>query len=168
MLFPWRIHPFSIGTALLLSIIVTACGHTAVRWRVSSSGLLPRDAPVFVSIQPGPALPPDTAKFAEVILGIVRSHGVKAEILAGSQARGRGAGYLLMVTVHRWRDAQTQYDGEPDGIDMTVRLTQLGSADVAGEFEFHAEGSRLAVRDEAAGRLLGDKLRRAIDQLLGF
>jgi len=89
-------------------------------------------------------------------------------IFPGSQPPGRGAGYLLMVTVHRWRDAQTQYDGEPDGIDMTVRLTRPGSAEVAGEFDFHAQGSRLAVRDEAAGRLLDDKLRRAIGQLLRF
>jgi len=157
-----------VGVALFLSMVVAGCGHTAVRWRVSSSRPLPQDAPVFVSIQPGPALPPDTARFADVILSMVREHGLKAEIFPGSQPPGRGAGYLLMVTVHRWRDAQTQYDGEPDGIDMTVRLTRPGSAEVAGEFDFHAQGSRLAVRDEAAGRLLDDKLRRAIGQLLGF
>lgn len=157
---------------LAASAILASCAHTAVRWRAGGPPAAPVTGPIFVLVLPGPALPPDTERFGSLLLGIVRERDPRAEIVRGNEpaasamALDRGARYLLIATVLRWRDAQTQYDGEPDRIGIALRLMQLRPAALVREFQFDARGARFALRDARAERLLGGKFREAVRRLL--
>jgi hypothetical protein len=92
--------------AFLLSLIaLTGCGYSSVRWRPYGPPAPPSPGSIFVTLQPGPALPRHDAEFEKGLLSIVREHDPRAEIISGSeaaasrQAMTRGGGYLLVVTV---------------------------------------------------------------------
>jgi hypothetical protein len=152
--------------------IIAGCAHATMHWRGERLPAAPVTGPIFVLVLPGPALPPDSAGFSARLLGIVREHDSKAELVCGNEVSAsrvafeRGARHLLVATVLRWRDAQTQYSGEPDSISIGVRLMQLQPPAVLREFRFEAQGPRLAVRDAPADRLLSDKFRKAVRRLL--
>jgi len=151
---------------------VAGCALSTVRWRGDWHPELSVTGPIFVLVAPGPALPPDRTHFSDQLLKLVREIEPNAEPVQGNQdaasrlAFQRGGRFLLVATVRRWRDAQTQYYGEPDSIALTVRLLQLQPAALIREFELEANSPRLAVRDTPADRLLGAKFRDAVRRLL--
>src|SRR4051794_23597863 len=94
--------------ALTACALLAACAHTAARvtWQP-----LPADTiagPAFVAVEPGPALPPDSARFESRLLDIVRERDPKAELVYGNEtsaalsALNRGARLLLVATVLLW------------------------------------------------------------------
>jgi hypothetical protein len=167
-----RILYFRLISVLALAAIISSCAHTTVRWSPDRLPAAPVKGPVFVLVLPGPALPPDTEGFAARLLGIVHEHDPGAEVVHGNEAAAsrlafdRGARYLLVATVFRWRDAQTQYSAEPDRIDISLRLMRLQPATLVREFRFDAQGARLAVRDAPADRLLNGKFRESVRRLV--
>ena len=148
---------------------ITGCAHTSVHWRGALSPARPAGSEIFVLITPAPALPPESAHFAERLLALVREQDPKAEFAnraAAHAAPERRARFLLEAKVVRWRDAQTQYSGEPDSIDIVFRVMALEPSQVLREFEFEASSSRLAVWDASADRLLNGRFRKAVRELL--
>jgi hypothetical protein len=156
---------------LAASAVIVGCAHTSVHW-LADRPIAPVARPVFVVVLPGPALPPDSAGFSRRLLDIVREYDSKAELVQGNEgaasrlALERGAGSLLVATVLHWRDAQTQYSGEPDSIRIAVRALQLRPSGPVREFQFDAQGRRISFRDAPADRLLSEKFRKAIHRLL--
>ena len=171
-------QPNPIGFILKVILILVAsatfesCARTEARWRADVPPPSPVTGPISVLVLPGPALPPDTDGFASRLLGIVHERFSGGEIVhvneaaASRSAADRGARYLLIATVLHWRDAQTQYSGEPDGIGVALRLMQVRPLALVREVQFEAQGARFAVRDAPADRLLGGKFRDAVRRLL--
>jgi hypothetical protein len=151
---------------LPLLAMVSGCAHTAVRFQGGPQAGGAVSGPISVLVLPGPALPPDSAGFSTLLLGLARERDPQAAMASGSS--GRGNGLLLIATVHGWRDADTRYSGEPDRVEITVQLVRQQPREVLREFQFSAKSSPLAVRDAPAERLLGEKFRRSVRELLAI
>jgi len=147
--------------------------HSTIRWRGERHMEVGVSGPIAVVVIPGPALPPDSAHFAQRLLGIVHEFDAQAEVVQGTEAsalrlaREHGARFLLVATVLRWRDAQTQYYAEPDRIGIDLRVTQVQTGTIVRDLNFETRSSPLAVRNAPADRLLNEKFRQAVRQVLG-
>jgi hypothetical protein len=167
-----RIVTYRLIFVVTVFAVIAGCASTTLRWRRAPVAAPSITGPIFVVILAGPALPPDRAKFPAQLVAVVREHDPKAELIYGNEvsasrlALQRGARFLLVATVLLWRDAETQYSGEPDSIGVAVRLMQLQPRAVVGEFQFTSRGGKLAVRDAPADHLLNERFRNAIRQLL--
>ena len=149
--------------ALATSVLAAGCAHSTVRWRGAGPPAVAASGPILVSVLPGPALPPESAGFDAQLLQVVREHNPEAKLARGNE---NDANFLLTATILRWRDAQTQYSGEPDQVSIAVRLTRLRPSELVGEFQFDARSAPFAVRDAPADRLVNERFREAVRRLL--
>jgi hypothetical protein len=162
----------SRSLALLALAILAGCAHRSVRWSSRSPLAIPLRGPILVLVLPGPALPPPRANFDSHLLQMVRERDPGAQLVHGNEnnattlALERGANFVLITTILRWRDAETQYDGEPDRVDIRVRLMRLRRSETVGEFVFGGRGSPFAIRDAPADRLVNNRFHDAVRQLL--
>jgi len=158
----------------LIFLRTVGCAHTTVRFQGGPPVVDTVSGPISVLVLPGPALPPDSAGFPTLLLEIAGERDRNAELVYGAEtaasrvALDHGARFLLVATVQRWRDAETQYSGEPDRVEIALKLMRLQPAGLVREFQFSARSSQLAVRDAAADRLLGYRFRQAVRELLGY
>jgi hypothetical protein len=153
--------------------LTTGCAHTIVRWNGTPTLTTPVNGPIVVLVSPGPALPPENARFAARLLELVREEDPTADLAYGTEASPsrtasqRGARFVLEVKVLRWRDAETQYSGEPDSIRLLFRLIQLQPQAVVREMQFESRSWAIALTNAPADRLLNRKFRKAVRQFLG-
>jgi hypothetical protein len=135
--------------------------------------MMPVTGPVLVLVSPDPASPPNDARFTARLLELVREQDPAADLVYGAEASAlrtasqRGANFMFEVKVLRWRDAETQYSGEPDSIRLLFRLIQLQSQAVVREMQFESRSGAIALTNAPTDRLLNDRFRKAVRQFLG-
>jgi hypothetical protein len=171
------VGPHSGFRSLVISVLATlsintGCSRTIVRWNGTPT-LTPVNGPILVLVSPEPASPPENARFTSRLLELVREEEPTADLAYGTEASAlrtasqRGAKFVVEVKVLRWRDAETQYSGEPDSIRLLFRLIQLQPQAVVREMQFERRSRAIALTDAPADRLLNDTFRKAVRQFLG-
>ena len=126
------------------------------------------------TIQKVQGFPPPAGEFiTDYILAVVRQWHPDAELVAtpflGDAVRSavdRGAGYLLVPEVRDWYDAETQYTGVRDRIEIELRLLQLRPRATVASVIFKKRSGVLAIHDHSPTRLLDHTFTAAIRQLL--
>jgi Domain of unknown function (DUF4823) len=107
-------------------------------------------------------------------LQIVREGRPDAELVdtpflerAVMSAVGYGATYLVVPEVKEWYDAETQYTGVRDRIEIDLRLLRLRPRATIASVTFRKKSGILAIHDRPPTHLLDDSFRAAVRQLLG-
>jgi Domain of unknown function (DUF4823) len=171
------------------ALSVAGCAHTAVTKAIQPrEGML--NARVFVmqavgaqrtviedgrTIQKVQGFPSFAGEYiTDRTLEVVRQRHPDAELVdtpflenAVRSALGRGASYLVVPEVKDWYDAETQYTGVRDRIEIELRLLRLRPRATIASVTFKKKSGVLAIHDRPPTHLLDDSFRAAVRQLLG-
>jgi hypothetical protein len=126
-------------------------------------------------IQRVQGFPPSAGRtITDRVLETVRQRHPEAELVdtpfigqAITTALDRGATHMIVPEVKEWRDAETQYTGQRDRVEIELRLVQLRPYTTIASVTFRKNNGFLAVRDESPTRLIDNSFRNAVQQLLG-
>jgi hypothetical protein len=176
----------------LAALSLAGCAHSSITKTVPPQnpvGTLPK-ARVFVmqtsgvkwtavedgrTIQKVQGFPPLAGTvITQRVLATVRKRHPEAELVdtpflepAVITALRRGATHLIVPEVRDWRDAETQYSGVRDRVEIELRLLQLRPQATIACVTFAKTGSFLAIRDDPPTRLIDGSFDAAVRRLLG-
>ena len=127
------------------------------------------------TIQKVQGFPPSAGRaITDRVLDTVRQRHPEAELvdipfigLAITTALDRGATHVIVPEVKDWRDAETQYTGVRDRVEIELRLVQLRPHTTIAAVTFRKTNGFLAVHDESPTRLIDNSFRDAVRKLLG-
>ena len=183
------------GVLIVLAIVLAVlagCAHSSVTKSIKPPERLDSipNARVFVmqaigaqrtviengrTMQKVQGFPPSAGRaITDRVLETVRQRDPEAELVdipfigqAITTALDRGATHLIVPEVKQWRDAETQYTGVRDRVEIELRLVQLRPHTTIASVTFRKTNGFLAVRDESPTRLIDNSFRDAVQRLLG-
>ena len=181
-----------LAGVLMVLAALAGCAHSSVTKSIKPCGRLDciSNARVFVmqtigaqrtviengrTIQKVQGFPPSAGRaITDRVLETVRRRHPEAELIdvpyigqAITTALDRGATHLIVPEVKDWHDAETQYTGVRDRVEIDLRLVQLRPHTTIASVTFKKTNGFLAVRDQSPTRLIDNSFSDAVQQLLG-